>query len=342
MGLQGVPIVNVENACAGGSTGLNQAYAGLLAGLYDVVLVVGADKMYFPDKKELMFSAFLGGTDVHELASTKERLANLAADMMPAAAPSTDRSFFMDFYAGIARLHMKQYGTTVRQIAAAASKNHEHSARNPLAQYRKPMSIDEVLSDQPVVWPLTRAMCAPLSDGAAAAVLCSERALGRFDRRRAVRVRASVLVSGTDREPGDFDRHTGLLAAQRAYAKAEIDPADIDVVELHDATSFAEILQVENLGLCARGDGGASMERGRFTYGGDVVVNPSGGLVSKGHPIGATGLSMIHELVCQLRGEAGPRQVVNARIGVSENGGGVIGVEEAATAITILEAPSRG
>jgi acetyl-CoA acetyltransferase len=181
-------------------------------------------------------------------------------------------------------------------------------------------------------------MCAPISDGAAALVVCSQEASKRFHGERAVEVRASALVSGSRRANDDLRRHLGRVAANKAYAQAGIDPQDIDVAEVHDASAFAEVLQTENLGLCAPGDGGTMAERGETRLGGRVPVNTSGGLVSKGHPIGATGAIQIHELVTQLRGEAGARQVEGARFAAAENGGGFFGVEEAATVVTILGA----
>jgi acetyl-CoA acyltransferase len=242
----------------------------------------------------------------------------------------------MDIYAALARQHMKLFGTTQRQIAAAASKSHYHSTMNPLAQYRKDFSVDEVLADRLISWPLTRAMCAPISDGAAALVLCNDDALARFDRARAVQVLGSALVSGSDRKPDDFDHHIGRVAAQRAYEQAGVGPDDVDVAEVHDASAYAEIVQVENMGFCARGDGGALAESGATRLGGRIPVNTSGGLLSKGHPIGATGAIQVHELVTQLRGEAGMRQVEGARIAAAENGGGFFGLEEAATVVTVL------
>jgi acetyl-CoA acetyltransferase len=196
--------------------------------------------------------------------------------------------------------------------------------------------VDAVLGDRLVSWPLTLPMCAPLSDGAAALVVCSERALARLDRQRAVRVLASALVSGSDRAADDLSRHLGRVAATKAYEQAGIGPDAIDVAEVHDATSFAEILHVENLGFCPPGEGGAITERGETRLGGRLPVNPSGGLVSKGHPIAATGAIQIHELVTQLRGEAGARQVQGARFAAAENGGGFYGTEEAATVVTLL------
>jgi acetyl-CoA acetyltransferase len=195
-----------------------------------------------------------------------------------------------------------------------------------------------VLDDRLVSWPLTRAMCAPIGDGAAAALLCSARALAGLPaavRERAVRVRASVLTGGKYRaldEPG-----LSHVAAQRAYALAGVRPQDIDVAEVHDATAFCEIYQAEMLGFCAVGTGGAFVGSGATALGGQIPVNVSGGLVSKGHPVGATGLSMVYELTAQLRGECGPRQVAGADLALAENGGGVIGFEEAACAITLLQ-----
>lgn len=343
MGFEGIPIANVENACASSTTALIQAMNAVAAGMVDVALVAGADKLFFPDRKRAMFEAFRGGTDVHTIDATYERLASLGREMVPPGTPEPDpaeRSFFMDLYAAFATLHMKAYGTTRRQIAAAAAKNHDHSQHNPNAQYRRPMSVEAVLADRPVVWPLTRAMCAPVSDGAAAAVLVGERALARLGRRRSVRVLAAELVSGTDRDPADYDRHCGRLAALKAYERAGVGPDDMALAEVHDATSFGEILQVENLLLVPRGEGGPAAERGETRLGGRIPVNTSGGLVSKGHPIAATGLAMLHEIASQLRGEAGARQVDGARsgprFGIIENGGGFWGVEEAATVVAIL------
>ena len=339
MGFETIPIVNVENACASSSTGLNQAFAQIKAGLCEVALVVGAEKMFYPDKKDLMFKAFLGGWDVHDMDRSKEVLLGLGKGLpLPpeAHADTGQRSVFMDIYASLARQHMRLHGTTPRQIAAAASKSHHHATMNPLAQYRVDMSVDEIMGDKLVAWPLTRAMCAPISDGAAALVLCSEDALSRFDRRRAIEVMASALVSGSNRKHDDLSRHLGKVAADKAYVQAGIGPDDIDVAEVHDASAYAEILQTENLGLCPPGEGGPTAERGDTRLGGRIPVNTSGGLVSKGHPIGATGAIQIHELVMQLRGEAGARQVLNARFAAAENGGGFFGVEEAATVVTIL------
>jgi len=340
MGLSGIPIFNVENACASSSSALYQAVGALKAGLHDVVLVVGAEKMYYPEKREAMMQAFFGGTDVHAMAQTWQALQHVGDGIGPARTADAhwrQQSFFMDVYAALARMHMKRYGTTQEHLAHAASKNHTHAAHNPLAQYRTPMDVQDVLQTPTIAWPLTRAMCAPISDGAAAAVVCSERVLQKFARTRAVRIRGMGVASTVVRPPEALESHCVALAAKRAYAAAGIAAQDMDVVEVHDASSFAEILQIENLGLCARGEGGPYTASGATTLGGACPVNVSGGLVAKGHPIAATGLIQLHELVTQLRGTAGARQVPGARIAVAENGGGFLRVEDAAAVVTVLD-----
>ena len=340
LGLQRVPITNVENACASGSSALLQAVAHIRADMCDLALVVGTEKMFFPEKRDAMFAAFMGGTDIHRLAEFQKAVDNQALHMIPEELRDLDtgqRSFFMDSYAAQARLHMDKFGTTQRQLAAVAAKNHWHSTMNPLAQYQNDMTIDEVWSGRVINWLFTLPMCAPKSDRSAAVIICSKSALSNFDKNRAIRIRAISLVSGTDRQADDFANHIGRNAALDAYDAAELDPADIDIAEVHDATAYSEIQQIENLGLCPIGEGGLFSEQGHTTLGGKIPVNTSGGLVSKGHPVGATGIMQLHELVTQLRGEAGTRQVINAKIGVAENGGGFYQTEEAATVVTVLQ-----
>lgn len=333
LGLSGIPVVNVENACASGSTALLQAIHWLRAGAGDIALVVGVDKMVFPDRPERVAAAFAGGTDIHDRESV---LAYIAA--MGGEPPGDGRSLFMDLYAAQARAHMKRFGTTRQDFARLAAKNHTAAAHNPRSQYRTPMTVDQVMADKPVVIPFTRAMCAPVSDGAAAAIVCSAAGLKRLGARgRAASIRSCVLVSAGDRAPEDLTNHIGRRAALAAYAQASVAPEDVDVVEVHDATSYAELQQIENLGLAEPGTVGARVRDGDFALGGRTPVNPSGGLVAKGHPVGATGLAQLYELTTQLRGEAGPRQVDKARIAVAENGGGFLGVEEAATVVAVLE-----
>lgn len=339
MGLGGIPVVNVENACASGSSAFNLAVSHLKAGQSDVALAVGAEKMYSLDR-ELMFSVFDSGWDVTARDATVARLAKMGEGIEPPPGTMSNRpySVFMDVYAAFSRFHMKRFGTTREQIAAVAAKNHDHSAHNPLSQFRNRYSVDEVLAAPPIAYPLTLPMCAPISDGAAAALLCTRSGLQRLglDDKRAIRVLASVICSGMDREAEEIEKHVTALGSRQAYEIAGIGPEDVSVAEVHDATAMGEIIQLENLGFCDFGDGGAISARGETAIGGRIPVNPSGGLESKGHPIGATGLGQIHELVTQLRGEAGPRQVEGARIALAENGGGIYGIEEAVGCITIL------
>jgi acetyl-CoA acetyltransferase len=247
-------------------------------------------------------------------------------------------SVFMDVYAAFAREHMARHASTREQFAAVAAKNHAHSVHNPLAQYRTSFTVEEVLAGRPVAWPLTLPMCSPVSDGAAAAVVCSPAVARRIGRGRAVRVRASVLAHGGSWDGQDPAEHVSSQTAARLWERAGLGPSDVHVAEVHDATAVGEVQQVEHLGLVPPGEGGRAAQRGETALGGRIPVNPSGGLESRGHPIGATGLAQVHELVTQLRGEAGARQVEGARIAVAENGGGLIGLEEAAVAMTVLEA----
>jgi acetyl-CoA acyltransferase len=396
LGIDAIPITNVENACAGGSTAFHGAWKDVASGFCDVALAVGAEKVHRPNK-HAVFASFLAGTDVEALGTEVDRLREGAAtnkggaagagapapaaarrkrkglrarardlrdqavvgiqlgealgyDTLRALMRATrssggkanggDRSPFMDIYAHAARQHMRTYGSTERQLAAIAAKNHWHSSMNPNAQYRFVLTPEEVLADRIVAPPLTRAMCAPIGDGAAAAVLMSEDAVRRHGlASRAVRVRASILGSGRAR--GDDEADIGERLSELAYERAGVGPGDMDCAEVHDATAFGELHQTEALGFFPRGDGGLGAERGETRLGGRLPINPSGGLLSRGHPIGASGLAQIHELVTQLRGEAGERQVAGARLALAENGGGALGSEEAAMCLHVFEGPPR-
>lgn len=338
-GIQRVPVVNVENACATGSTAFHMAVTYVQSGACDIALAIGAEKMFSTDKA-LMFAAFDGAWDVHAIEQNRNFLIGMGEGVPVPPGSQSDKpySVFMDVYAGLCRLHMKTYGTMQRHLAAVAAKNHQHSTKNPRAQYQQPFTIEEILAAPPITYPLTLPMCSPISDGAAAAIICNAAGLAKLNgaARRAKRVLASVLQTGSDRAPADYAQHATRLAAQRAYAQAGIGPQDVSVAEVHDATAMGEIIEVEALGFVDPGQGGPAAERGELSLGGRLPVNPSGGLESKGHPIGATGLGQVYELVTQLRGEAGPRQVEGARIALAQNGGGVIGVEEAVVALTVL------
>ena len=339
IGIEGIPVFNVENACASGSSAVNLAVQSLRAGTTDVALALGAEKMNIPDKLKA-FSIFEAGWDVSRADENYQTLVKMGEGVEVPPGSESDKPFsrFMAIYAAMCRYHMKTYGTTRRQIAAVSAKNHTHSVHNPHSQFRKPFTIEEILAAPPITYPITLPMCAPLSDGAAAAILCTEDGLQRIgaDRSRCIRIAASVVRSFTHRRLDQPERSIGRLAADQAYAQAGLGPEDMDVAEVHDASAMGEIIQSENLRLAPLGEGGPCAERGDFTLGGRIPINPSGGLESKGHPLGATGIGQLYELVTQLRGEAGARQVHGARHAIQENGGGLQGIEEAALAVHIL------
>lgn len=341
LGIEGIPIYNVEGACASASHAFNLAVMQLRAGAVDVALAVGAEKMYTSDKAK-MFSCFESAWDLETFEANKGYLAEMGRSIVPPPGSVSDKPYspFMDVYAALGRGLMERHGITQRQLAAVASKNHGHSVHNQRSQYRKPMDIDEILAAPPITYPLTLPMCSPISDGAAAAILCTGAAMAKygFDRRRAVKVLASVVRSASARDAEDHGHGCTKLAAQQAFEQAGVAPSDIDVAEVHDATAIGELLSFEALGLREPGLSGVLAERGETTLGGSIPVNPSGGLESKGHPIGATGLGQIFELAQQLRGECGPRQVQGARLAIQGNGGGLWRVEEATEHIGIFAA----
>jgi len=334
-----VPIINVEGACATASMAFHGAWKDIRSGESEVSLSIGVEKTYKPDADpEEVLRGFKAGMDNFDPEPAFETC-RLAAEVCGRKfEPGAGRTIFMDIYAMQAAWHMWRYGTTARQIAIACSKNHHHGALNPKAQYRFEVPVEQALADRMVADPLTRSMCAPIGDGAAAAILCSAdylRDLPAAVRDRAVKVKATTFTGGKYRafdEPG-----LSRMAVDRAYQAAGVGPGDIDVAEVHDATSFCEIYQSEMLRFCPEGEGGKLAESGETSLGGRLPVNTSGGLVSKGHPVGATGLSMLYELVTQLRGEAGPRQVKNAEFALQQNGGGSLGFEEAACSVIILQ-----
>lgn len=305
-GIGGVPLFNVENACATGSSAVHLATHYLRAGAADVVLVLGYEKMSTTDKS-LPFRAIEACSDIEELAQLK-------AELGPEAAR---RSIFMDFYAQKVREYFEASGASARHLAAIAAKNHTHGATNPMAQFREVRSVEDVLASRPVVDPLTLLMCSPISDGAAALVIVSD----DWARAHAIegpRVTATALASDS------FETQGSQMAAvaQRAYREAGITPEAIDVAEVHDATAAGELFEYENLGLAPVHQGWRLLEEGATTLGGRVPVNPSGGLLARGHPLGATGVAQVCELALQMRGQAGARQVRGARVGVAQCAGG--------------------
>lgn len=327
LGIGGIPVINTENACASSSTAFHLAWLYVTSGMYDVVLALGMEKLFHPDKKRT-FQAIGSGVDV-ELA---EEFARQMSGESGAGAGES-RSVFMDYYAHLARQHMARYGTTREQFARIAAKNHTNGSLNPHAQYQTPRTVEEVLSSPLVAEPLTRMMCSPIGDGAAAVVVTTAEKARQFTT-RPVFVRASVLGSSEDHGPDAPD--VVAKVAQKAYAMAGVGPHELQVIEVHDATAPAELLAYEELGLCGVGEGGRLIDEGITMLGGRTPVNPSGGLLAKGHPVGATGVAQIAEIFWQLRGEAGKRQVPQARVGLTENGGGVIRGENAAVAVHIF------
>lgn len=346
-GLDKISIINVENACASGSTALHSAWMAVKAGVYDCVLAIGTEKMYvIPDPRWAnKLDGFITGTDVEETlammdevkAEARKRRAEKEAEAKAKGeelVPDKGHSIFMDFYGAGARNHMAKYGTTQRQLAVIASKAHNNSTMNPYAQYTFPQTVEQVMEDREIAFPLTRAMCAPIGDGSAATIVCSEAFMKKHDlTKRAVKIRASVLRAGS-KETGD---DSAVRGSKIAYEKSGLGPEDIHVLEVHDATAFGELGLTERLGFCPEGEGGPFAESGATSLGGKIPINPSGGLISRGHPIGASGLAQTFELVTHLRGEAGDRQVKGAKIAMAENGGGTIGNGEAAMAIHIME-----
>ena len=340
MGFGDIPMINTENACASSSTAFHLAWMYVASGMYDCVLALGVEKLYHEDKRR-SFQAIGSAVDMTAFSQLKKSTAERGRTEGESAGDGGEgagekRSLFMDFYAAGAREHMKRYGTTAVQFAKVAVKSHQNASLNPYAQYREVYSVEDILNSPMVAEPLTRLMCSPIGDGAAALILCSEEKARQLTT-KPVWVTASILGSGKDRAPGEPGVTTRMV--NKAYAAASVGPDDIDVIELHDASAPAELMEYEELGLCKVGEGGRLIEDDVTALNGKIPVNPSGGLLSKGHPIGATGCAQLTEIFWQLRGEAGERQVKggNAKIGMTQNGGGMMRGEAAAMAIHILE-----
>ncbi|MCP5433376.1 MAG: thiolase family protein [Alphaproteobacteria bacterium] len=335
LGIGKIPIMNVENACATSAAAVQQAMRFIALGEYDCVLVVGMEKLVHEDKAKT-FSTFAGAIDVEAAKEVMTQLSQGADERTKDSLGGDKRSLFMDVYAASARGYMAKYGATARHFAMVSAKNSYHGSLNPRAQFREVLTEDEVLAAPPIANPLTRPMCAPIGDGAAAAILVSEKKAREMGLRNAVRIRACVLASGWEGS-GANDISVVEHASQKAYALAGLGPEDLDVVEVHDASAPAEIVCTEQIGLAKRGEGFRLLEDGATRLGGRLPVNPSGGLLRKGHPVGATGCGQIFELCEHLRGRAGERQVEGARIALAENAGGFLGTDSAVANITILE-----
>ncbi|MCX4592383.1 lipid-transfer protein [Streptomyces sp. NBC_01549] len=329
LGLTGVPVYNVNNNCATGSSALMLARQFVEGGVADCVLALGFEKM----KR----GALGGGADGGDFSTSPvaRHYGVMAARHGFEMSPPTAQIF-----GDAAREHMEKYGTTEAQLAAVGAKNHRHSANNPYAQFQDVYGVDEILAARVVHRPLTKLQCSPTSDGAAAAVVVSERFVERHElAERAVEIVAQAMTTDTEESFASgscvdvVGQPMSREAAHQVYERSGLGIDDVDVVELHDCFSINELLTYEALGMCEEGESGKLVESGATTYGGRWVVNPSGGLISKGHPLGATGIAQVAELVWQLRGEAGPRQVAGARVGLAHN----IGLGGAAV-VTLLRA----
>jgi acetyl-CoA acetyltransferase len=309
IGQTGIPVVNVANACATGSTAFRDAYLTVASGQADVALAVGVEQM----GKAGLLGGGGGGSGIRTEGV-------IGSGLMPAV------------FGQAGMEHMRKYGTTQEQFAKVAVKNHQHATKNPLSQYQVETPLEQVLGARMVAYPNTLLMCCPSGDGAAAAVVVSAKKARELG--ATVKVKASVLTSDpwSDRDLTQPDVNTLTRNASKiAYERAGIGPDDVDLVELHDCFATAELLHYENLGLCKEGEAGRMIDEGQTTHGGRVPVNVSGGLLSKGHPLGATGVANIFEVVTHLRGRAGARQVPDAKVGLAH----VIGLGSACT-INIL------
>jgi acetyl-CoA acetyltransferase len=332
----GIPIVNVENACASGATALHVAATAVAAGTAEVVVAVGAEKLTHPDKRRTMavFSTAVDFDDMPELRDQVQRdLLGIAAGAEGIEGPV--QSALMAVYAATARRFFARGGGSVEDAAAVAVKNRAHAAENPRAQFREPLTVEQVIGSRMIAPPLRLLLCAPVADGAAAVVVCSpDRARSLAPAGDRVEIAASVLRTGGN---GEAETDGAVLGASRAaYEAAGVGPADLDVVEVHDAAAPAELVVYEQIGLCPPGGAPALLAARTTHLGGRCPVNPSGGLLSRGHPVGATGLAQIVELADQLRARCGPRQVEGARRALAQNSGGHLSGEEAVAAVTIL------
>jgi acetyl-CoA acyltransferase len=334
-GLLGLPIVNVENACASASTAFSLAVMAVGSGTVDVALAVGTEKLTHPDKIRSL-TAIATAVDLEEDLDARAMIFRVLLGLDTGAAAAGSGSKFMDIYASRTKAYMSRSGATVQDLAVIAAKNQSNGALNPKAQYRRAVTPEEVLASREISAPLTLLMCSPIGDGSAAVVVCSRDYARRLEA-PAVGVEAVALLSGTDHAPGE----PGAIprAAERAYEQSGIGPDELDVIELHDAAAPGELWGYEDLKLCGPGEGPKLLSSGDTHLGGRVPVNPSGGLLARGHPIGATGCAQLVELADQLRGRAAGRQVKNPRIALAQNAGGALGLDEASAVVSILSAP---
>jgi len=316
-GLAGKPIINTPNACASSSTAFREAWLTVASGLYDIVLAVGFEKLFLDDT----------GKTTRALATCTD-----------VAMEGNMGVFFPGMYAMEAKRYMLETGCTREQIAKVSVKNHKNGCLNPHAQIKQKVTVEEVLASKTIADPITLYMCSPIGDGGAAAVLCASSLAHRF-RADPIHIAAVGMSSGAYQDMAiDQKKSTATgRAAAEAYELAGLGPEDVNLAELHNAFSPAELIYFEELGFCPKGEAPRHLDEGETEITGRIPINTSGGLESKGHPVGATGLGMVHEVVLQLRGQAGPRQVQNPKVGLVQNGGGLIGGDAAAMCVHILK-----
>ncbi|WP_319406263.1 thiolase family protein [uncultured Desulfosarcina sp.] len=315
-GLSGLPIINVENACASGTTAFRGAWLEVASGVHDVALAVGVEKLFLPD--------------------TSESIKILAAD-----SDIRLRDFGFQFtahYAMKLRKYMQTSGCTKMDFARVVEKNSFNASMNPYAQNRKPLSAEQVLGSRLIAEPLHLYMCAPMGDGAAAAILCTEAMARKFTNRPLVTIISCSLRSGKFQDPNNSEpENTIALTAKSAYELAGVGPEDIDVAEVHDAMAPIELCHYEELGFCPEGEAVRLLDEGRTRITGNITVNPSGGLAGRGHPVAATGMAQVAEVVWQLRGEAGGRQTFDPKVGLVQTSGGFVEDDTAAATVIILK-----
>ena len=327
-GLLGKPIVNVENACASSSTAFQLAHMAVASGATEIALAIGAEKMSNDDRTKPI-KALESAADLDELTNLQQRISPDGTGT---------GSVFMDLYASVARDYMDKSGATAEDFAQVSVKQRHAGALNPIAQFRVDVDVEEVLTSRMIADPITLMMCSSIGDGAAALVVMSAEAAAKRDI-QPVEILACEIRSGQGDDPEA--RPVATAASHAAFEAAGLGPEDLSVVELHDAAAPAEYILSEQLGLCRPGDAISLLRSGRTSLGGAMPINPSGGLISKGHPIGATGAAQLVELADQLRGRAGSRQTEGARIGLAENGGGWIGNDAATATVTLLASTAR-
>lgn len=315
-GLDGIPVINVENACASASTALREAYIAVAAGVYDVALALGVEKLFCGDTARSI-KALATGSDLELTDNTGFQ--------------------FTGIYAMKAKDYMRKYGATAEDFARVVVKNSTNGSRNPYAQFHKPLTVADVVNSKKICEPLTLYMCSSMADGAAAAIICSLPKARRYTS-KPIFISGSSLRSGIYHNPAETEAKSVVaMTAAEVYKQAGIEPSDVDFAEVHDAAAPAEFDHCEDLGFCEKGTAYKWLKEGKFDITGDLPVNPSGGLLGRGHPVGATGLAQTAEIVWQLRGEAGERQIMKdgklPKAGLALNTGGRVDDDRAAIAV---------